>query len=348
VRARALAAVLVAAALPAAARAHQAGLSYGSWTLRGDRLEATLRLSSVELSSAWPELAARGGDDGARALARAILATVSAGQAGGACAPPRLVAVRRGGADGLELVADLRCPRPGEPVEVRLGFVGRLPPGHVHLARLETAGGPEERVADAATPAFTVRPERDLAATALRFVALGVEHIATGWDHLAFLLGLLLAAGSLRDVLASLTSFTAAHALTLALATLGVISPSPRLVEPLIAASVAWVGIENLRALRAGAAPRPRWPAAFAFGLVHGCGFAGALQGLRLSGPELAGALVSFNAGVELCQAGFAAAVFPLLAWARRSRAFSRAGLPAGSAAVGLAGLVWLVERVAG
>jgi hypothetical protein len=120
-------------------------------------------------------------------------------------------------------------------------------------------------------------------------------------------------------------------------------------VEPLIAASVVYVAVENLRALRAGrASPGRRWPLALGFGLVHGFGFAGALAELGLPRAGLATALVSFNLGVELGQAAVVLAVLPLLAFARRVPALVRAGFPAASAAVGCAGLLWLAERLLG
>ena len=162
----------------------------------------------------------------------------------------------------------------------------------------------------------------------------------TSGYHLAFLVGLLLAGGRLRGVARVVTSFTAGHALTLALATLGVVSPPARLIEPLIAASVVYVAVANLRDLRRGTTEEGRrWPVALGFGLIHGFGFAGALAELGLPRAGLATALVSFNLGVELGQA----AVLVLL---RRLPRVARGGIPAGSAAVGCAGIVWLVARL--
>jgi hydrogenase/urease accessory protein HupE len=342
----ALAALLTSLA-PTAALAHQAGISYGTWTARGDGLGLELRLRAAELHAADPELAA--GDatpaDVPR-LARTALSGISISQAGAACrpepGPARWIAP-----DGVELSAAFHCPRPGEPMQVRLELLSRLPPGHVHLARVVAGGHTEERAADARRDGFEVAGRPGRLRQAAAFAALGVEHILTGWDHVAFLLGLLLATASLGEVARSLTSFTAAHALTLALATLGVARPPASLVEPLIAASVALVALENLRDLRRRPErARPRWPLALAFGLVHGFGFAGALDGLRLSGVELAVALGAFNAGVELGQAAIALAVYPLLAWIRVRPRLAVTGLHAASATVGAAGLFWLVQRL--
>jgi hypothetical protein len=343
-----LALALASAALaPAAARAHQAGLSYGTWTARGDGLDLDLRMRAAELAAAYPEVSALAAPPAApSAAARAALSGVAVSQAGEACSA-ELGSARWAPPDGLELAARFRCPHPGRPMQVRLGLLSRLPPGHVHLARLELGGRTEERAADARRDGFELAHRPALLRQAAVFLGLGVEHIFTGLDHIAFLLGLLLAAGSLREVIRSLSAFTVAHALTLALAVLGVVRPPAALVEPLIAASVVLVAVENLRDLRRGpASGRRRWPLAMGFGLVHGFGFAGALGELRLSGAQLAAALASFNGGVELGQVTIALAAYPLLLALRTRPRLAAPGLPAASLTVGAAGLVWLVERL--
>ena len=344
-RVLALAALLL---VPGRGSAHQAGLSYGSLTVEGPRLELALRLSAAELSSAWPELDAPAElKNGVPVeLARAVLGTVTVSQGESTCTltmgasalePP----------DGIHLSGTFVCPEEGRPVLVRLGFIERMPPGHVHLAKIVRGSAVLDHVADRSHPSFEVEGFTPLAMQAARFVRLGVEHIFTGFDHIAFLLGLLLAARALGDVIRVVTGFTVAHALTLALATTGVVAPPSSIVEPLIAASVLYIAVENLLEWRRGAQhPGRRWRIAFGFGLVHGFGFAGALRELQLPGGALALALVSFNVGVELGQAAIVALAFPLLALLRRLPRFVRAGLPAGSVGVGAAGLVWLFQRI--
>jgi len=124
-------------------------------------------------------------------------------------------------------------------------------------------------------------------------VWMGVQHIVTGYDHLAFLLGLLLLGGRVRTLVAILTAFTVAHSITLALAVLRVVSLSPGFVEPAIALSIAYVGVENLFVTDA----RKRWRITFPFGLLHGFGFAGALTALDLPRAQLPSALFGFNLG---------------------------------------------------
>ena len=175
------------------------------------------------------------------------------------------------------------------------------------------------------------------------FLLLGIEHIVTGYDHLAFLFALLLAGGSLRGNTKIITSFTVAHSLTLALATLGVIAVSPRIVEPVIAASVVFVGLENLFRRRLTA----RWLVTFVFGLVHGLGFASALRELGVGGPGAGVAipLLSFNLGVELAQIAIAALILPLVWRLQRRPTFTLKHAPALSLLIACAGLYWLLAR---
>lgn len=177
------------------------------------------------------------------------------------------------------------------------------------------------------------------------FVWLGVEHIWLGYDHLLFLFALLLVCRSFRSIVGIVSCFTLAHSLTLALATFEVMRLPSRLVEAAIAASIVYVGVENL--LRRGAEPRGRWALTFAFGLVHGFGFASVLRdlGVGRGGQGVAMPLFSFNLGVEVGQVVIAAVVLPLLWQLRKRGAFVRRGVPILSAIVALAGTYWLLQR---
>ena len=177
----------------------------------------------------------------------------------------------------------------------------------------------------------------------LRFLLLGIEHIVTGYDHLAFLLALLLAGGSLRSNAKVITSFTVAHSLTLALATFGLIDIPPAIVEPVIAASVVFVGVENLFGRRLTS----RWLVTFVFGLVHGLGFASILRemGIGGSGAGVAIPLVSFNLGVELAQIAIAALVLPFVRRLGQHQTFTLRYAPALSLLITFAGLYWFLTR---
>ena len=187
----------------------------------------------------------------------------------------------------------------------------------------------------------------------------GIHHILIGPDHILFVIGLLLPGGALTRLLRIVTAFTLAHSVTLALAALGVVNPPARIVEPLIALSIVWIGIENLRRVvkRGSAAAGPganpasrgdrRAAIAFGFGLVHGFGFAGVLAEFGLPKSAMGWSLVGFNLGVELGQAAIVLVVAPALAllarrWPRRAVATLRWG----SVGVIAAGAWWLVERI--
>jgi hydrogenase/urease accessory protein HupE len=187
----------------------------------------------------------------------------------------------------------------------------------------------------------------DLAAPAstgwTHFIVMGVEHILGGIDHLLFLLALLALARGVWLTVKIVTAFTAAHSLTLSLAALGVVNVPSAIVEPLIAASIVWVAVENLLAPQGVGR---RWLVAALFGLVHGLGFASALSELDLGRAALVRALVGFNLGVELGQLAFVIIVMPPLAWASRPGRLPR--LPqALSVVVATVGAVWLVSRLA-
>lgn len=178
------------------------------------------------------------------------------------------------------------------------------------------------------------------------FLKLGVEHIWMGYDHLLFLFALLVVCRSFRSILAIVSCFTIAHSITLGAATLEWVNLPARWVEAAIAASIVFVGVENL--VRRGEEPRGRWLLTFLFGLIHGFGFAGVLRDLGIGRAGDGGIvlpLLSFNLGVELGQIVVAAVVLPLVWWLRKRDWFVKRGVAALSALIALAGLYWLVER---
>lgn len=181
--------------------------------------------------------------------------------------------------------------------------------------------------------------------TFVDFVKLGVEHIGTGYDHLLFLFGLLIVTRTFKSAFAVITAFTLAHSLTLAVATFDWFMLPARYTEPLIAASIVYVGVENLA--RRGE-PKARWVLTFTFGLIHGFGFASVLRdlGVGAGAGSVALPLLSFNLGVELGQVVVAAVALPLIWKLRTKPAFVRYWVPACSIAVTLAGAGWFIQRV--
>ncbi len=192
---------------------------------------------------------------------------------------------------------------------------------------------------------YTVGARQSPLKVAGTFLVQGVHHIFIGPDHILFVIGLMLLGGSLPRLLKIVTSFTIAHTLTLVLATLGIVNPPPRLVEPAIALSIIYIGFETLWALKRQRDARAR--IAFGFGLVHGFGFAGVLREFGLPSSALGWALGSFNVGVEVGQACIVLAVAPLLAWVqKRDPQVARRIVTAMSVVIIAAGTYWFVQRL--
>lgn len=178
-----------------------------------------------------------------------------------------------------------------------------------------------------------------------KFVPAGVHHILIGPDHLLFLVGLLLLGGTIRQLLLVVTAFTIAHSITLSLAALGMVMPPAKAIEPAIALSVIYVGADNLL-VSAGGRDTRAW-IAFAFGLIHGFGFANVLRDMDLPSRALGWTLFAFNVGVEIGQLVFVVIVASVFGWIRsRSETAGRRLAFAGSIIVMLAGAFWFVQRV--
>ena len=223
-----------------------------------------------------------------------------------------------------------------------------LPRGHKQFLSVRDGAGKllAERMISAESKDLTITLQPDSGSSSerfFRFLALGIEHIFTGYDHLAFLLAVLLTGGSLLSNARVITSFTIAHSLTLALATFGVITLPATVVEPLIAVSIVFVGIENLVRRQVAA----RWLVTFAFGLIHGLGFAQILRELGIATMGIRGAvpLLSFNLGVELAQLSIAALILPLIWRLQHRPTFMLKHVPALSLLITLAGVYWLLTR---
>jgi hypothetical protein len=202
--------------------------------------------------------------------------------------------------------------------------------------------------------------EPSLRAAAADFLRQGVWHIWLGFDHVAFLLALLLPSVLVRgrdswavahdrrrvlgEVLRVVTAFTVAHSVTLVLATLDVVKVPAGLVEPAIAASVLWAAAANLRPGAWGHG----WRAAFAFGLLHGFGFAGALRELDLPSRHLGGALLAFNLGVELGQLAIVSVFVPVVFALRAQHWYETYVLRYGSLVIAALAALWLGQRLSG
>ena len=240
-------------------------------------------------------------------------------------------------------------------VDVQSNIIGSLPFGHRQYLEIQNSRGQPifGRLLSADSNRATMQmpdtnssnPSNEIVRSFTNFLSLGVRHILTGYDHLLFLFGLLVVARGFLSSLGIITSFTIAHSITLAVATLHLVQIPSRIVEPLIAASIVFVGIENL--LR-GDIPKARRMVAFGFGLIHGFGFASALReaGIGSGTGGIALPLFSFNLGVELGQIMVAAVALPIMWKLRQMPMFVARWTPACSAAVVVLGSFWFVQRV--
>jgi hydrogenase/urease accessory protein HupE len=325
-----LAAALVLA-LPLPAGAHDPGLS--ALDIRVEREAVRLTLSVAPADA--PQMA----DTIDVAARRAIALTID-----GAPLAERAAELQRTGADAATVVLQ-RVP--GTRLHITSDVPRRLALGHRQLLTVRAHDGRVmvERMLDASSNAVEIelRSSEGEGAVA-EFFRLGLGHILGGYDHLLFLVALLLGVRRLRSVVTTVTAFTVAHSVTLSAAVLGLVAVPSVLVEPLIAASIVFVGIENLSREQA----ESRWKLTFLFGLVHGFGFAGALRDLGISvqpgGVVLP--LASFNLGVEAGQIAVVLAIWPLLRALQGVPAWRARLAPATSFLIAIAGCYWLVERI--
>jgi hypothetical protein len=248
----------------------------------------------------------------------------------------------------------------GAPAALEIGYrlFFDLDPTHRGLLRFERGGTATTAVLSPDQPRLTLKAgQSSLLGQFLDYLKEGVWHIWIGFDHILFLLSLLLPSVLILenkawrpaerfnvtfwDVFRVVTSFTVAHSITLSLAALSVISLPSRLVESTIALSVVLAALNNLKPLVA----ERRWAVAFAFGLIHGFGFASVLADLGLPQGTLLLALVGFNVGVETGQIAIVCIFLPLAYALRGTWLYRRVVFSGGSAAIALVALVWLGER---
>ena len=240
----------------------------------------------------------------------------------------------------LDLVMTYTFPQQVLGVKVHSTLTEVLGKSHIHLVTFILNRRVQEAIlVTGRDEAFFTQTSGSNLQTFGRFLWLGVQHIATGYDHLSFLLGLLIATASLRSLVKTITSFTLAHSITLALATFDVVILPSRFTESMIALSIVYVAVENLIRKRT----IERWRITFLFGLVHGFGFSNVLREMQLPRTNLALSLFSFNLGVEVGQLIFVVLLFPALDdLMKRGWTALR---PAISTAIALLATWWFIQR---
>lgn len=364
---KSLATLLLSLLLSLPAAAHKPSDSYLSLDWQGDRLTAQWDIALRDLDAAigldadgdgqltWGEVRARHADIAAHALSHLVVS--ADGKPCTAQAGEQLVDEHTDGAYTV-LPLTLACPPGARTLELRYTLFADIDPTHRGLLRLADASGTRSAVLDPNGPAQRFEREGGGAGTTfVQFLREGVWHIWIGFDHILFLLSLLLPAvlvwirpawqpvprlrDAVIDVAKIVTAFTVAHSITLTLATLGVIALPTALVESAIAASVVLAALNNVFPLFQGR----RWTVAFCFGLIHGFGFATVLGELQLPQGALLLALLAFNVGVEVGQLSIVAVFLPLAFGLRAGAFYRRVVMQGGSWAIAGLAAVWFVER---
>ena len=344
-----------------AAQAHQVNLSSARVTLGGDRsvsVEIALKGSDADrLAGTKIFDAQRDQVDPVQieASAAPIVAYVTAhiavtGADGRACVPGRAVLAPDG--DGVIFQSRFSCQNVNGDIVYRSTVLTDTDPAARQVVLIGDGDDAPQALLDAVNTTVTLSaPSPPLLATLQRYLVTGVEHIFLGYDHIAFLVAVVLWARRLVPVIKIVTAFTVAHSITLSLATLGVVVVPSAIVEPAIAASIVYVAMENFFTRNIDA----RWRITFAFGLIHGFGFAGALREIGLPTNAVAAALAAFNIGVEIGQVAIVAIVVPALLavdWlvtADKKRPARAAPLVFGlSALIATLGSYWFLMRVLG
>lgn len=226
---------------------------------------------------------------------------------------------------------------------LRLNLFEDFSPLHKNLVKVTRGGEFQQAILTIDYPEYTFSFSGDdvsLFSQSAQFIWLGMEHIFIGYDHILFLLGLILLGGKLMNLVKMVTAFTIAHSITLILAALHIVTLPGRLVECVIALSIVYIAVENFVVRDS----EQRWVIAFVFGLMHGFGFANVLSELGLPTSGLIVSLLSFNVGVEIGQITIVAFMFPAIVWISRS-AFQKRIVYAVSSLILVLGLVWFLER---
>lgn len=332
-----LCALLAGLLLPRAATAHQSSVVYSDIAVAGRQVEVTLQVTNSDLYQALGltkerPVTLQEARDGAQRLSAYLMAQVTVENHGHPCPgePDEPEFLDKGSSFFFIQRLHYRCLRSLEEAEITYNLLFDIDPRHQGLAHVRAFGGESEHVFRSQSRTLRLGHPLGVLDNVRDYLQLGIEHIFTGYDHLAFLFGLLIIAaavgasppggssapaggGGMRRglgyVMRIVTAFTIAHSVTLCASALGWVALPSRLVESFIAVSIGYVALENI--LRPE--PRHRFLLTFSFGLMHGFGFASVLKEVGLPKAGLLWSLLSFNLGVELGQLAVVVLGFPVL-----------------------------------
>lgn len=247
---------------------------------------------------------------------------------------------------GFWFLKAFECDAPLGRVELKNDAMTETTGGYRHIGKIQLGDAVQTTVFNAQTPTFAIevaKPEPpSVADTMKRFIHEGILHILFGWDHVLFVLALVLMSRRLRELLGVVTAFTIAHSVTLGLSALDIVTIPPRIVEPVIALSIAWVAAEAV--LNRDDLKRA-YIATFMLGLVHGFGFSYVLRdNVGLPTNALLPALFSFNVGVELGQLAIISLAYPLRKLIR-NRPWERKVVITVASTISVVAMYWFIER---
>lgn len=353
------AALLAMALVPASARAHMGSTKYLMVERTGDGARIVVDLDPIDV--AW-ELDMERPNEGAirrrttevsRWLTRAMRVTSNEGDCRAEAEPLRFVT--RDERRFASIALTYTCPSGATQVRLVDSAVFDSDPQHEAIVKLTSNGAESANILRIGRQEMSLGEHPSIATTAGRFVLEGAIHLVTGYDHVLFLLSLLLVAGQvaaregfkrgLRDVAVVVTGFTLGHSVTLIAAALDVVVLPSQLVESVIALSIVAVAVWNL--WKPEARKGLPW-VAMAFGLIHGFGFSSVLKELVLPTGDRVIALLSFNVGIELAQLVVVALVLGPLAWAAKKTWYRRAVVQGCSIVIAVVATYWFVERAFG
>lgn len=340
--------VLCVTALAFPAQAHQGGTTgFASIAIGGTSIRYSLTLSDVPMPSLLAEqmgFGQPGVTPDYRPLAKAIAEKIRFTNGGEACvAAPGQIIPPSQTAMTVTAIVDFVCPGEIRELGIHDDLFDLAGPSLHTLARIEWSGGTQQYAfaSEARDTSVSVGVKSGAGRGAGSFFLLGIEHILTGYDHLLFLLALMLRGGGMWSLLKIITAFTVAHSITLALAALDLVVLPSALVESVIALSIAYVALENL--LPRFAVSR-RWAVSFLFGLMHGFGFSSVLREIGLPKENLLLSLLNFNLGVEAGQLTVVLLVVPIL-MRLKSKSWEPRMVATVSGAILAVGLVLFVDR---
>lgn len=339
--------------LPYTAKAHDNSVGFSEIEVMTDRVHVTLFLEQIFLldvaklpwnGDPFDEAYIEQHGDAMSKSAAPHLYVIADGERLTAV-PAGVKLTNRAGIDYVQIDYDYEAAKAITGLEIKNDlYVRDNPHTHTNFATIKVGDRQTEFIFEEEKRTYKIDNVADAFSTwfvVKQFFLLGVKHILEGYDHLLFLLSLLLVVRGWRDIVKIVTTFTVAHTITLILASLQVVSLPSLLVEVAIALSICYVAAENLFKKEF----KKRWLVTFVLGLIHGFGFAGVLAELSMPKSHLLTGLLTFNLGVEAGQLAVVLVVMPLLLLVRKA-SWHKRFVQAGSVAIFLFGLFWVVQRL--